>query len=78
MIHQLEPCESCGDDTAAGSPLYPGRRAATDANGRRAFLCEPCVERVVAARRGEPLSDEDRRKLESGAAVFGAFAPGGH
>jgi len=24
------------------------------------------------------LSEEDRRKLESGAAVFGSFAPGGH
>lgn len=78
MIRQLEFCESCGDDTAAGTPLYPGRREATDANGRRTFLCGLCVERVVAARRREPLSDEDRRKLESGAAVFGAFAPGGH
>ena len=78
MIRQLEPCESCGDDTAAGTALYPGRREATDANGRRIFLCQPCAERVVAARRGEPLSEEDRRKLERGAAVFGSFAPGGH
>jgi hypothetical protein len=42
------------------------------------FLCEPCAELAVAARRGQPMSDEDRRKLESGAAVFGSFAPGGH
>jgi hypothetical protein len=78
MIRQLEPCESCGDDTAAGTALYPDRREVTDAKGQRTFVCGPCVERVVAARRPEPLSDEDRRKLESGAAVFGAFAPGGH
>ena len=78
MIRQLESCESCGDDTAAGTPLHTDRRAVTDAKGQRTFLCGPCVERVVAARRAEPLSDEDRRKLESGAAVFGSFAPGGH
>ncbi len=78
MIRQLEPCESCGEDTAAGTPLYSDRREVTDAKGQRTFLCAPCVERVVDARRREPLSDEDRRKLESGAAVFGAFAPGGH
>ena len=77
-IRQLEPCESCGDDTAAGTALYAGRREATAAKGRRLFLCEPCAERVVAARRGAPMSEEDRRKLESGAAVFGSFAPGGH
>jgi len=78
MIRQLEHCESCGDETAAGTALYPGRREATDAKGRRVFLCEPCAERVVAARRGAPMSEEDRRKLESGTAVFGSFAPGGH
>jgi hypothetical protein len=78
MIRQLEPCESCGDDTAAGTALYAGRREATDPKGRRIFLCAPCAELAVAARRREPLSEEDRRKLESGAAVFGSFAPGGH
>jgi len=78
MIRQLEPCESCDDETGAGSALYAERREVTDPTGRRTFLCGPCAERVVVARRRESLSEEDRRKLESGAAVFGAFAPGGH
>ena len=55
MIRQLEPCESCGDDTAAGTPLYSGRREVTDAKGKRTFLCGPCAEGVVAARRRKPV-----------------------
>jgi hypothetical protein len=78
MIRQLEPCESCGDETATGTALYTERREVTDPTGRRTFLCGPCAERVVVARRRETLSEEDRRKLEGGAAVFGSFAPGGH
>jgi hypothetical protein len=78
MVRQIEPCMSCGDDTSVGTPLYSGRHQATDSNGRRVFLCASCNEEMIAGRRREPLTDEDRRKLEQAAAVFGAFAPGGH
>ena len=78
MVRQVEPCVSCGDDTAAGTPLYAGRHMAGDADGRRLFLCGPCMDQMVAGRRRDGLTDEDRRKLENAAAVFGAFAPGGH
>jgi hypothetical protein len=78
MIRQLEVCEACGEETAVGSPLYSDRRVVTDPTGRRTFVCSSCTRRIVAARRQEPLSDEDRQRLESGAAAFGAFAPGGH
>jgi hypothetical protein len=78
MIRQSEVCESCGEETAVGSPLYAERRVVTDVAGRRTYICSPCTGRIVASRRPEPLSDEDRRALESGAAAFGSFAPGGH
>ena len=78
MTRQVEACMSCGDDTAPGTPLYSDRHVATDPGGARLFLCATCTGQLVAYRRREPLTDEDRRKLENAAAVFGAFAPGGH
>jgi hypothetical protein len=79
MGRQPEPCSVCGDDTAAGSPHYSDRRIFADGTGRPVFLCATCAERAVAARRkGGGMTDDERRELEKGAAVFGAFAPGGH
>jgi hypothetical protein len=78
MIRQVEVCESCGDDTGPGTPLYSDRRIATDAAGHRRYLCAPCAQRMASPPRRQGMSDEERRKLESAAALFGGFVPGGH
>ena len=79
MAEQPEPCVSCGENTAVGSPFYFDRTAIEpDANGPR-YMCSDCVERILASRPGKrPLTDEERRALERGALAFGAFLPGGH
>lgn len=74
-----EPCTSCGEDTAAGSPFYSDRLVdQTDSTPR--YLCSSCDERLRGSR--EVHSDEERdraqKELEKGAFVFGSFAPGGH
>jgi hypothetical protein len=42
------------------------------------FQCSTCAARDAAGRRKSSMTDAERHELEKGAAVFGAFAPGGH
>lgn len=79
MASQPERCISCGEDTAAGSPLFSDRL--TDrSSGEPRYLCSLCAERARGSR--EVHTDEEReqarKELEKGAFVFGSFAPGGH
>jgi hypothetical protein len=78
MGRQTEPCSVCGEDTSAGSPLYSDRRVFVRHPAPPAFLCSVCAARAVAERRRSGMTEDERRELEKGAAVFGAFAPGGH
>ena len=70
MIRQLEPCESCGDDTAAGTPLYSGPARGHRREGpadvplravRRARRRRPAPGAALG--RGPPEAGERRRGL---------------
>ena len=77
MTTHPEPCTSCGEDTASGSPFYSDRlvdRTGVDAR----YLCSLCTEHAVGRRGAHGMTDDQRRKLENGAFAFGSFAPGGH
>jgi hypothetical protein len=78
MARQTEPCNTCGENTAAGSTHYSDRRVIDDDGAGTAFQCSTCAAQAAASRRHSPMTDAERRELEKGAAVFGAFAPGGH
>ena len=78
MVVQHEPCMACGEETAAGSPLYSDRRRRVLDTGQTVFLCILCSQRITGSREVHDLSDEQRTKLENAAFAFGAFAPGGH
>jgi hypothetical protein len=41
-----EPCALCGDDTAAGGPLYSDRHVLQFTEGVRTYLCSACEVRV--------------------------------
>ena len=58
-----EACASCDEPTAAGRPLFPGRRVITDEGGSRSLLCAGCDARITASRRGRPLTDEEARRF---------------
>ena len=78
MSSPAQPCVSCGEETAAGTPLYSDRRVSSAANSHPFYLCVLCAEQLVTGRLRAPLTDEERRRLESAAALFGGFVPGGH
>jgi hypothetical protein len=66
-----QACAGCGRSTAAGTPLFSGRRvippAADDTAAESSYLCEECAERIHIAAREARLSDEQlREKIESG------------
>jgi hypothetical protein len=69
---QAEPCAVCGEDTAAGSPLFSDRGVSTQGETRQ-YLCSLCAAELRPSR--EVHSDEERerrrRRLESAALVFG-------
>ena len=46
MTQIVEPCESCGEDTDAGSANFIGRRRISTPAGALAFLCSDCDERI--------------------------------
>ena len=73
-----EPCSVCGEDTSLGHASYFGRREAIAPDGRPRFFCAECHARNRPERRNE-LSDEERRRLDDHAAMFGlAFNATGH
>ncbi len=79
MTKSSEPCISCGDDTAVGSPFYFDRRVLDPDGPNRSYMCSSCVERIMTGRRRHPpMSEKERLELENAAAAFGGFAPGGH
>lgn len=72
-----EPCAGCGEETATGSVFYSDRRETTRTGGARAFLCSDCVGSAHAARKGEPLSDEDLRIIADNGLMVGVGLLGG-
>jgi hypothetical protein len=66
-----QPCASCGQPTAVGTPRFPGRRvippSSDDTAAESSYLCEECLEQVHVAAREARLTDEQlREKIESG------------
>jgi NMD protein affecting ribosome stability and mRNA decay len=73
-----EPCVVCGDETMIGSPYFSSRRQVAGPGAAAAFLCSDCEARSHPSRRHE-LSDEERRRLNEHALMFGiAFNATGH
>jgi hypothetical protein len=50
-----EPCLTCGDETASGSPLYSDRRVIPDSG----FLCAECARRAAAPPKGASKDGTD-------------------
>jgi hypothetical protein len=69
-----EPCLSCGDETATGSVLYPGRHDLKLGDGGRGYLCDECYAKARAAKGGES-TDADLAK--NGGAMAAGFYPSG-
>jgi hypothetical protein len=78
METEQDPCAECGRGTAAGTIGFSDRRVVEREDLSRGFLCGDCQAAIVAARRGEPLSDDEvRRRIDSGvAAMAWASGPG--
>ncbi len=73
-----EPCSVCGEETAAGSPLFSARRRVDHDDGSRTFLCPVCDGRV-SQHHGKRLSDEELASfIRSGSLAMIAWQPGGH
>jgi hypothetical protein len=60
-----QPCASCGDETAAGSPLYPDRKEYARQGGSTMYVCGDCRLRIVGHDRGE-LTEAQLARLRSG------------
>ena len=58
-----EPCEVCGEETAAGSVFFSDRRVVQHADGSTAFVCTLCDQQIAAAHHGQSLDDEQLRRL---------------
>jgi hypothetical protein len=77
VTRQPEPCISCGEDTSAGTPFFSDRLVDRSGNEER-YLCSLCAQRAKGSHKIHEMSEEERKKLENAAFVFGSFAPGGH
>jgi hypothetical protein len=64
-----QPCVSCGDETATGSPLYSSRTKIDMGDGHSAFICSDCHVKITGHDRGE-LTERDIRKLREGSSAF--------
>jgi hypothetical protein len=60
---EREPCQACGEETAAGSIFFADRRAIHEPGVATVYLCVLCDARIRAARRGRQLTDDDVRIL---------------
>ena len=76
MTQRTEPCLSCHEDTSTGSTLYSDRLVDRSRAEPR-YLCSVCVRHATGSREVHEMTDDVRKKLESGAFAFGSFAPGG-
>ncbi len=72
-----EPCMACGEETAAGSPFYADRRRVQRGDGTVLFLCSDCIARATSGQR-VGLTDEQARRLDEGAAMFGVWVTSPH
>jgi hypothetical protein len=48
-----QPCASCGDETAAGSPLYLDRKTYPGRDDAAIFVCGDCRLRITGHDRGD-------------------------
>ena len=55
----VEPCVSCGEETAIGSVFFSDRRSVARPGGTPLFLCSECQARAHQARKGKPLTDAE-------------------
>jgi hypothetical protein len=73
-----EPCVSCGEETAVGSPLFSGRRRIEKLPASAVFLCEVCDAQIAATRSGKPLTDDQvRRFVDGGSMAMITWTDGG-
>jgi hypothetical protein len=54
-----EPCQSCGEETAEGSPLFFDRHTVDAPDGSRSYLCSSCVARSRKKRRSRYETDPE-------------------
>jgi hypothetical protein len=54
-----EPCVTCGEETAAGSVFFSDRLKVTMSDGKDAFLCSLCNERIRSSNRKRRMTDEE-------------------
>ncbi len=64
----LEPCLSCGEETAAGSVFFSDRHEVTLKDGTRGYVCSACVGRIRS--KGAPSESNDMRNVEVSAIVL--------
>lgn len=76
MNEVAEPCVSCGEETAVGTPLFSGRRRIVKSSASAVFLCDVCDELIASKRSGTPLTDDQVRRYVDGG-NFAAIAWGG-
>jgi hypothetical protein len=68
-----QPCVSCGDETATGSPLYPTRTEVVAPDGMAGFLCSDCHVRITGHDRGR-IGERDIRRLREAPVSAGAWS----
>lgn len=56
---KVEPCVSCGEETASGSAFYSDRREAKTPEGAPYFVCSECLKRVHHGDHYVDLDDPD-------------------
>jgi len=55
----LEPCASCGEETAVGSVFFSDRLKIPQGERADAFLCGPCYARIRASQKRQGWTDAD-------------------
>jgi hypothetical protein len=76
MNGPIEPCISCGRETATGSRLFSDRRAERADDGSLLPLCGDCNGRAVS-HAGRTLDRNDMLKIAARASGLGMAARGG-
>jgi hypothetical protein len=55
----LEPCLSCGEETAVGSVFFSDRLTIPRRGGADVFLCPMCEMRIRSSHRPRQLTEEE-------------------
>ena len=69
----VEPCLSCGEETAAGSIFYSDRHEVELKDGTRGYLCSECVRRIRSAGHRQGPTDADlaqQAKIAGGLSMY--------